>query len=140
MLVRSFGETRAVDGLSFEVMAYVVFVIAATIFGGAIVGRPIALTARWLVFVLVLAPSVAALAIGALVQVSARVRGFQEAYQLGGLVILPVVVLLLGQVTGVLYLDLVAVVAIATIVVFLAAAMLLFGFRSFRRERLLLQL
>ena len=121
-------------------IGYIVFVIVATIFGGAIVGRPIALTGRWLVFVLVLAPAVAALAIGALVQVSARVRGFQEAYQLGGLVVLPVVLLLLGQVTGVLYLDLAAVVAIAAILWLLAAATLLFGYRSFRRERLLVQL
>jgi fatty-acid desaturase len=83
---------------------------------------------------------VAALAIGALVHVSARVRGFQEAYQLGGLVVLPVVVLLLGQVTGVLYLDLAAVVVIAGIVWLLAAGTLSIGYRSFRRERLLVQL
>jgi ABC-type Na+ efflux pump permease subunit len=121
-------------------IGYVVFVIVATLFGGAIVGRPIALTARWLLFVFVLAPGVAALAIGALVQVSARVRGFQEAYQLGGLVVLPVVVLLLGQVTGVLYLDLAAVVVVAVIVWLLAALTLLVGYRSFRRERLLVQL
>jgi ABC-type Na+ efflux pump permease subunit len=121
-------------------IGYVIFVLVATILGGAIVGRPIALTARWLLFVLVLAPGVAALAIGALVHVSARVRGFQEAYQLGGLVVLPVVVLLLGQVTGVLYLDLAAVVVIAGIVWLLAAGTLSIGYRSFRRERLLVQL
>jgi hypothetical protein len=120
-------------------IGYVVFVIVATLFGGAIVGRPIALTPRWLLFVLVIAPGVAALAVGALVQVSARVRGFQEAYQLGGLVVLPLVVLLLGQLTGVLYLDL-AAVAIASVLVWLVAAgTLKIGFRSFRRERLLVQ-
>lgn len=120
-------------------IGYVVFVAVASIVGGAIVGRPIALTARWLIFVLVLAPGVAALAIGALVQVSARVRGFQEAYQLGGLVVLPVVLLLLGQLSGVLYLDVVAVLALAVVVWLLAAGMLAVGYRSFRRERLLVQ-
>ena len=103
------------------------------------VGRPIALTPRWLVFVLVLAPGVAVLAVGALVQVSARVRGFQEAYQLGGLVILPLVILLLGQLTGVLYLDEVAVILLAGLVWLVAGGTLAVGYRSFRRERLLVQ-
>lgn len=118
-------------------IGYVVFVFVATVCGGAIVGRPVALTPRWLLFVLALAPGVAALAVGALVLVSARVRGFQEAYQLGGIVVLPLVILLLGQLTGVLYLDLPAVVVVAAVVWLLAAGMLRLGYRSFRRERLL---
>jgi ABC-2 type transport system permease protein len=121
-------------------IGYVVFVTVATVAGGSIVGRPIALTPRWLVFVLVVAPGVAAFAVGALVQVSARVRGFQEAYQLGGLVVLPLVVLLLGQLTGVLYLDLPAVLLIAALVWLVAVGFLAVGYRSFRRERLLIQL
>jgi ABC-2 type transport system permease protein len=119
---------------------YVVFAIVATLFGGGIVGRPIAVTPRWLMFVLVLAPGVAALAVGALVQVSARVRGFQEAYQLGGLVVLPLVALLVGQLTGVLYLDLPAVIVLSLLVWLLAAGAVAVGFRAFRRERLLVQL
>ena len=121
-------------------IGYVVFVAVATAFGGSIVGRPIALTPRWLLFVVVLAPGVAALAIGILVQVSARVRGFQEAYQLGGLVVLPLVLLLLGQVSGVLYLDAFAVVLLGIAVWLIAAATLAFGYRSFRRDRLLAQI
>ena len=120
-------------------VGYIVFVTVASLFGSGVVGRPIALTPRWLLFVLVLAPGVAALAIGALVQVSARVRGFQEAYQVGGLVVLPVVVLLLGQLSGVLYLDAAAVMVLAGIVWLVAAGALAVGYRSFVRERLLVQ-
>jgi ABC-2 type transport system permease protein len=120
-------------------IGYAVFVLVASLFGGGIVGRPIALTPRWLLFVLVLAPGVAALAIGVLVQVSARVRGFQEAYQAGGLVVLPLVLLLLGQLSGVLYLDAIAGIVLAAIVWIVAAVALAFGYRSFRRERLLVQ-
>ncbi|HEV3485338.1 MAG TPA: ABC transporter permease subunit [Vicinamibacterales bacterium] len=118
-------------------VGYVVFVLVATLFGGAIVGRPIAVTPRWLLFVLVLAPGVAALGIGVLVHVSARVRGFQEAYQLGGLIVLPLVVVLVSQVSGVLYLDLSAVAVVAGFLWIAAAATLAVGYRSFRRERLL---
>jgi ABC-2 type transport system permease protein len=121
-------------------IGYVAFVAVASLFGAGMIGRPIALTPRWVLFVLVLAPGVAAFAVGALVQVSARVRGFQESYQLGGLVVLPVVVLLVGQLTGVLYLDAAAVIVLGVLVWLAAAATLAFGFRSFRRERLLEQL
>ena len=120
-------------------IGYVVFVAVASVFGGGIVGRPVALTPRWLLFVLVLAPGVAVLAVGALVQVSARVRGFQEAYQLGGLVILPLVILLLGQLAGVLYLDEAAVLVLGGLVWLIAGVTLAVGYRSFRRERLLVQ-
>lgn len=75
----------------------------------------------------------------ALVQVSARVRGFQEAYQLGGLVILPLVILLFGQLTGVLYLDEVAALVLAALVWLVAVGSLGVGDRSFRRGRLLVQ-
>jgi ABC-type Na+ efflux pump permease subunit len=119
---------------------YVLFVAMANLLGGATVGRPIAVTPRWILFVLVIAPGVAAVAIGALVQVSARVRGFQEAYQLGGLVVLPLIILLIGQLTGALYLDLAAVVAIAILVWVIAAGVLAAGYRAFHRERLLVQL
>ena len=126
--------------IAVSTVGYVVFVIVASITGGAIVGRPIALTPRWLLFVLVLAPGVAAVAVGALVLVSARVRGFQEAYQLGGLVVLPLVAVLVGQLTGVLYFDLPAVAVTAGVVWLVAVGVLTAGYRSFRRERLLASL
>ena len=77
---------------------------------------------------------------GALVLVSSRVRGFQEAYQLGGLVVLPLVLLLVGQLTGALYFDLPVVVAVAAVISLLAAGVLVLGYRSFRRVGLLVQL
>jgi fatty-acid desaturase len=46
-------------------------------------------------------------------------------------------VLLLGQLSGVLYLDLAAVAVSAVIVWLVAAVILALGYRSFRRERLL---
>jgi hypothetical protein len=50
------------------------------------------------------------------------------------------VVLLLGQLTGVLYLDVAAVAVIAVVVWLLAAGALALGRRAFRRDRLLDQL
>jgi hypothetical protein len=119
---------------------YVVYVLVVNLSGASVVGRPIALTPRWILVVLWLAPAVAALAVGALVHISARVRGFQEAYQLGGLVVLPLVLLLVGQLIGVLYLDLGVIAALGAIVWAVALGTIRLGYRSFRRESLLLQL
>lgn len=120
-------------------VGFVLYAAVANLFGASIVGRPVALTGRWALVVVWLAPGVAALGVGALVVVSSRVRGFQEAYQLGGLVVLPLVLLLVGQLTGALYLDLPVIVVLGGAVWAAAAAVLHVGYGTFRRERLLLQ-
>jgi ABC-type Na+ transport system ATPase subunit NatA len=83
-------------------------------------------------------PAVASLALGVLVQVSARVRGFQEAYQLGGAIVLPIVALIVAQLAGVLVIDAGLAILLGAVVWILAAGTLWLGYRSFRRERLLL--
>ena len=56
--------------------------------------------------ILWVAPAVAALGLGVMVRVSARARTTQEANQLGGAVILPLIFLAVGQSTGLLLVDL----------------------------------
>jgi type IV secretory pathway TrbD component len=79
------------------------------------------------------------MAISILVVVSARVRGFQEAYQLGGVIVLPVVALVVGQLAGVVVLDVGLAGILGAVVWLVAAAILYFASRGFRRERLLRQ-
>jgi ABC-type Na+ efflux pump permease subunit len=116
---------------------YGLYVVAANLAAGPILGRPVVLTPLWLLTVLWISPATAGLALGILVQVSARVRGFQEAYQLGGLVVLPLIVLLVAQLGGILFLDATVAVILGLLVWVLAAAVLRVGYRSFQRERLL---
>jgi len=73
----------------------------------------------WLALVIWVVPAVAGLGLGGMVLVSARAQGFQDAYQLGSVVVAPV--LLLG-----LFIWL------------LNGLLLWFGGRSFRRGRLLI--
>ena len=122
--------------IAVALLGYPALVVVSNLLGAAEVGRPLLLTPRWALVLLWLAPAVAALAVGTLVQVSARVRGFQEAYQLGGLVVLPLVLILVGQVTGVLYLDIAVIVALGFVLWLLALGVLALGLRSFTRERL----
>src|SRR3712207_5462587 len=91
--------------MAVALLGYLGYVVVTNLVAAGEVGRPVVLTLRWLIVLAWLTPAIAAAAVGALVLVSARVRGFQEAYQLGGLVVLPIVALLVSQLTGALYLE-----------------------------------
>jgi ABC-2 type transport system permease protein len=119
-------------------LGYVLYVITANLAVPGDAGRLLAVTPLWLVVILWVTPAVAALGLGALVLVSARVRGFQEAYQIGGLIVLPLLLLIVAQFSGVLFLDAAAAIVLGAAVWLAAGAVLWLGFRSFRRERLLL--
>ena len=57
----------------------------------------------WLVMIFWVVPALPGLGFGVMVLVSARAQGFQDAYQLGGLVMLPMLLLIFGQVSGLMY-------------------------------------
>ena len=101
---------------------------------------PLLPDAMWLAVALVFAPALAGLAVLALVFVSARVRGFQEASQLGGLFVLPVVALLVAQASGVMLLSPWMVVALGAGLYVVDAALVVLVGRAFRREDLFLRM
>ena len=72
---------------------------------GPIFGRWIFPSANWMMLIFWVTPWLSLMSIFFTVLVSAKVRTFQEAYQMGGLVILPVLALLFTQIAGVLFLD-----------------------------------
>lgn len=125
--------------MAVSVVGYVLYVGVANGLAAGIVGRPVALTPLWLLTLLWLGPAVGAVAIAILVVVSARVRGFQEAYQLGGAVVLPVVALVVAQVAGVFVLDSVFAILLGAVVWGIAGIILYRASAGFRRETLLRQ-
>ena len=71
-----------------------------------------------------------------MVLVSARAEGFQDAYQIGGAVVLPIVLLVVGQATGVIYFSLGFVVLLGLILWLVDGFLLWFGARTFHRTAL----
>ncbi|MET3937847.1 ABC-2 type transport system permease protein [Paenibacillus sp. PvP094] len=57
---------------------------------------------NWIILVLWVVPSCSLMVILLNVLISAKVRGFQEAYQLGGLIVIPLLALIAGQASGML--------------------------------------
>jgi ABC-type Na+ efflux pump permease subunit len=116
---------------------FALYALVANVAAWPVMGRLFFPTPMWWVLALWVAPAVAALGLGATVLVSARVNTFQEAYQIGGVVVLPLVLLVVGQAAGVLVLSSALAVALGAVFWAAAAVLLVVGARGFRRGELL---
>jgi ABC-2 type transport system permease protein len=131
-LLSAWLPALAVAWIGFIIYSVVVNVVAWPTFG--YIFFP---TSMWWVLALWVAPAVAGIGLGCTVLISARVNTFQEAYQLGGLVVLPVVALMVSQGAGALYLGPFMVFLLGLGAWFIDAALLYFGMRALRRNALL---
>ena len=99
-------------------------------------GRLLFPNLMWLILVLWVAPAAAGMGLGFTVLVSIRAQGFQDAYQLGAIVVLPIVLLVIGQALGVIYFSPWLVFLLGLVLWAVDAALLWFGGRTFRRAEL----
>lgn len=93
--------------------------------------------AVWLVLVLWVSPAVAGLGLAFTVLISSRVKTFQEAYQFGGMVVLPVVGLMMAQLGGVVFLSTGFAIGMGAFVWLLDALLLWTGVKTFSRGEML---
>ena len=107
------------------------FVTSDAIFSGLIVSQ------TWLLAILLLTPLFTLLAVGLGVLISSKVKDPNSAQQLGSLVILPVIAMLLAQVSGAVQVGVEVVLTIALVVGIIDIALLILSVRLFRREEIL---
>ena len=134
MLV-AFGPAVAISWAGFVVFAFVSNAAA-----WPVMHRVFVPTATWVLMIVWMTPAVAALGLGIMVRVSARARTTQEANQLGGTVILPIIVLTLGQATGLLLVGLPIAIAVGALMWVIAIWLNIRGANRFSRDRLALSL
>lgn len=120
--------------------AFVLYGIVANGIGWPLMHRIFFPNAMWLVLVLWVAPAASAVGLGATVLVSTSVRTFQEAQQMAGLIVLPVVALMLGQVSGLIYFSIWLVLGLGLVLWVVAGIVLAIAADLFERERLLTRL
>ena len=115
-----------------------------TVMGNAaawpLMGRIFFPNLMWIVLMVWVAPSAAGLGLATMVLVSGRAQGFQDAYQTGSAVVLPVLLLLFGQISGVLYFSVWVVLLLGLVLWCIDASLIWFGSRTFRRGRLIARL
>jgi len=121
----------AVSWIGFGAFAIVANGVSWGIVDGLIVPNGL-----WLVVIFWVAPAVATLGLGIMVRVSARSRTTQEANQLGGAVILPLIFLAVGQATGLLLVDLGVALAIGAGVWLVGILLVWRGAAKFTRDRI----
>lgn len=127
-------------GVAVALGSFVVYGLIANLAAWPTLGRIFFPNGMWLLLAFWVAPGVAALGLGVTVLISARVNSFQEAYQTGSLVVLPVIILLIGQISGAFYLH-VGLVALIGLVIWLIDGLLFWwAERTFRRGELLARL
>jgi len=91
----------------------------------------------WLIAVVLVGPLMAVLAVNASIMVSSRVNDPRVAEQLSMVVILPVLALFLGQISGLFLLNRQIVLLIACILVIVDAGMVYLAVQLFQRESIL---
>ncbi len=127
-------------GIAIGWLGYIAFAVVVTVTTISIMSEAFILDWTWLLLILWVVPSVAGLGLGAMVLVSSRVSTFQEAYQLGGIVVIPIVLLLFGQLGGIVYFSPLIVFVIGLIVWLPTIGLIWYGAQTFRRGELIARL
>lgn len=125
-----------VPALAVSWVGFLLFCVVSNAIGWPVMGRIFVPTRLWIVVIFWVAPAVALLGLGVMVRVSVRARSTQEANQLGGAVVLPLIFLAVGQSTGLLLVDLPIAVAIGAVVWLIAIWLTARGARRFTRDEL----
>lgn len=129
----SFIPAMLVTLVSFGVYATIVDLITFGIFNGMLL-LP---TLNFLIMIFGVAPTLALCSIGLTVMISAKVKGFKEAQQISVILLLPVLGLVFGQMSGVLILGPLVLAALIGVLALVDAAVFYVGVRIFQREEIL---
>lgn len=134
LLAKSFAA--AIPSVLASWVAFGLFALVTYLAGGPEVYRYTLDSAAWAT-ILLISPLVALLGLGLGVVVSARSNDARSAQQIGGLVVLPLVAVVIGQTAGVFLLG-VPLVIVAAVILFLGdLAILGLGVSLFNREAIL---
>jgi ABC-2 type transport system permease protein len=126
--------------LAVSLIGFALYTIVVNVIGWPAMGRVFFPTLMWLVLVFWVAPAAAGLGLGTTVLISSRVNTFQEAYQTGGLIVIPIVALVIAQSVGVMYFS-VGLTLLLGLGIWAIDIMLFWvGARTFKRDALITRL
>ncbi len=117
---------------------FLLYTVTANLAAWPVMGRLFFPTTMWVILAVWVAPAVAGLGVGSMVLISSRAQTFQGAYQLGGLVILPILLPLVMMLSGALLFSAWVLALVGLVFWGIDAVLLWFGWHSFRRSKLAL--
>jgi ABC-type Na+ efflux pump permease subunit len=125
-------------GLSW--LTYLVYIIVVNAASYSLFGRIWFPLAPWWPMMFWLTPALAVLGISATVLISSRVKTFMEAYQMSASLVVLVLALVIGQVTGILFLGVGTVMLIGLFVWIVDVALIYSSVTRFNRAALIAKL
>jgi ABC-type Na+ efflux pump permease subunit len=117
-------------------LSFVAFSVTISV-GDIMLGMPFFLNWNWLVLVLLLAPAITVFGVIFMVIFSGRSKSYMEAFQTSSYIILPLVLLFVGQFTGLFQLNALILLILSAVIILLDIVLLIFGSRTFTPEKLL---
>ncbi len=121
-------------------LTYLVYIIVVNVSSYGLFERIWFPLSPWWPMMFWLTPAFAVLGISAAVLISSRVKTFMEAYQLTGTLVVLVLGLVIGQITGVLYLGVGTVMVVGTLIWIVDAILIRISIRNFKRSMLISKL
>lgn len=129
--------SAAIPGVLSTWWGFAAFVLAGRLFASDQIYTHLLLSPTWLLAIVLLAPLFTFCAVGMGIIISTRVKDPSSAQQLGSLLILPVIGLLVAQLSGLVQVGVGLVLGIALAVGLLDLILLAVAIRLFRREEIL---
>ncbi|MBC6936500.1 MAG: hypothetical protein DWB42_11745 [Chloroflexi bacterium] len=117
--------------------SFLLYTLIVNVAGGPVMGRFWFPSVVWIPLMLWVAPAIAVLGMTGAVFISSRVGTFMEAYQSTGLLVLPVILLVIAQVAGVVYLNVEIALVVGLVMWLIDAGLLALSLRTFSRAALM---
>lgn len=132
----SFIPSMTVTIISFVIYSITFDILSYNMFNGELLLPNI----DWLLLIFCLAPAIALASIGLTVMISAKVKGFREAQQISAILLVPILALVFGQLSGAIFFG--AQIIVLLTIIFGVIDLIIFkiGVRLFKREEVLLKL
>jgi ABC-type Na+ efflux pump permease subunit len=132
----SFIPSMIVTFVSFLAYSVVFDLLSLRTFNGALLLPNL----NWILLIFGLAPAVALASIGLTVMISAKVKGFREAQQISVILIIPILALVFGQVTGAIIFGPSVITVLIGLFAIIDFAVFKIGVKLFKREEILSKL
>ena len=120
-------------------LSFILLGISLNIGGYLRFGEMLFPSLKWLIILLWLSPSITLLGLTIVVWISAKAKSFQEAQQKTGMVVIPFIFVILGQATGLFFLNSLMLIAAGALLFIVSAIMLRKLTARYSYEKLLSQ-
>ena len=133
------GKTLSamIPAVIISLIGFLLYGLTANLAAWGTMGRIFFPNWTWIVMVLWVGPAAAAVGLGATVLVSSRVNSFQEANQIAAIIVVPILALIFGQVSGVMYISTWLTLALGLVFWVVAVVLLSIGVRTFKRGEIM---